>query len=118
MGEPVKIVTLAENLIKQCGYVPYKDIKIEFVGLRHGEKLFEELLIDKTKNIKTSNDKIYVEEKGEIYPMDKNMQYISQVFYMTDNAEIKKCLREIVTTYTNYKEFNEHSKEEKERVGV
>lgn len=118
MGEPVKIVTLAENLIKQCGYVPYKDIKIEFVGLRHGEKLFEELLIDKTKNIKTSNDKIYVEEKGEIYPMDKNMQYISQVFYMTDNAEIKKCLREIVTNYTNYKEFNEHSKEEREKVGV
>ena len=40
------------------------------------------------------------------------------VFYMTDNAEIKKCLREIVTNYTNYKEFNEHSKEEREKVGV
>ena len=48
MGQPVKIVSLAENVIKQCGYRPYKDIDIVFTGLRPGEKLFEELLLDVT----------------------------------------------------------------------
>ena len=110
MGKPVKILTLAENVIKQCGFVPYKDIDIVFTGLRPGEKLYEELLLDVTEHTKTSNDKIYVEEKKSIVPMDEKIQYISKVFTMTDNDEIKNCLREVVTNYTNYEEFNEKNK--------
>ena len=116
MGKPVKILTLAENVIRQCGYVPYKDIDIIFTGLRPGEKLYEELLLDVTKNTKTSNEKIFVEEKKKILPMDEKIQYISKVFTMTDNDEIKNCLREVVTSYVDYKEFNANS--EKEKVGV
>jgi FlaA1/EpsC-like NDP-sugar epimerase len=60
MGEPVKIVDLAENLIRIAGFIPGVDIKIEFTGLRPGEKLFEELLLDEEGIEKTQNNKIYV----------------------------------------------------------
>lgn len=60
MGQPVKITELAENLIRMAGLVPYVDIKIEFTGLRPGEKLYEELLLDEEGLGKTSNEKIHV----------------------------------------------------------
>ena len=60
MGEPVKITTLAENLIRMYGKVPYKDVEIKFTGLRPGEKLFEELLMDEEGLRNTSNKKIFI----------------------------------------------------------
>jgi FlaA1/EpsC-like NDP-sugar epimerase len=60
MGEPVRIVDLAEELIRLSGFVPYQDIDISFTGLRPGEKLFEELLIDGEGVLPTSHDKIRV----------------------------------------------------------
>lgn len=60
MGKPVKILDLAEKLIKLSGYEPYKEIKIEFVGLRPGEKLFEELLLSCENVSKTKNSKIFI----------------------------------------------------------
>jgi FlaA1/EpsC-like NDP-sugar epimerase len=60
MGEPVKIVALAEELIRLSGFVPYEDIDIIFTGLRPGEKLFEELLIDGEGIKPTSHEKIMV----------------------------------------------------------
>jgi FlaA1/EpsC-like NDP-sugar epimerase len=57
MGQPVKILHLAEKLIRQAGYVPGKDIEIIEVGLRPGEKLYEELLIDREHQTKTQNKK-------------------------------------------------------------
>lgn len=62
MGEPVKIIDLARDLIRIYGYEPDVDIKIEITGLRPGEKLYEELLVDKQNCIATKNDKIWVEK--------------------------------------------------------
>ncbi len=60
MGQPVKILDLAENLIKLAGFIPYRDIDIVFTGLRPGEKLFEELLQDEEGIRKTTNRKIFI----------------------------------------------------------
>ncbi len=60
MGKPVKILDLAENMIKLMGLKPYEDIQIKFTGLRPGEKLFEELLISGEDMRKTSNQKIFI----------------------------------------------------------
>ncbi|RKD21931.1 NDP-sugar epimerase, includes UDP-GlcNAc-inverting 4,6-dehydratase FlaA1 and capsular polysaccharide biosynthesis protein EpsC [Caminicella sporogenes DSM 14501] len=60
MGEPVKIVDLAENLIRLSGFEPYKDIDIQFIGLRPGEKLYEELLMDEEGLKETQHNKIFI----------------------------------------------------------
>jgi FlaA1/EpsC-like NDP-sugar epimerase len=70
MGKPVKIIDLAEKMIRQSGYIPYEEIRIEFTGLRPGEKMYEELLLDSGTTIKTQNEKIYI-EKTELINFDE-----------------------------------------------
>jgi FlaA1/EpsC-like NDP-sugar epimerase len=78
MGEPVKIIDLAKDLIKLSGLQPYTDIDIEVVGLRPGEKLYEELLLNEKENIKTSNRKIFV-EKSTHYDKEKLQNKLSKL---------------------------------------
>lgn len=66
MGEPVKILTLAENLIRLSGFKPYEDIPIEFTGLRPGEKLYEEILLNEEGMKKTANKKIFIGKPIEL----------------------------------------------------
>jgi FlaA1/EpsC-like NDP-sugar epimerase len=61
MGKPVKILDLAEKMIRQSGYIPYEEIRIEFTGLRPGEKMYEELLLDPKTTIKTQSEKIFID---------------------------------------------------------
>ena len=63
MGEPVKIIDLAKKMIRLAGFTPDKDIKIKIVGLRPGEKLFEELLNDSAKSLATHHEKIMIAEE-------------------------------------------------------
>ncbi len=84
MGAPVKITTLAENLIRMYGKVPYKDVPIVFTGLRPGEKLFEELLMDEEGLKSTENKKIFI---GNQIDIDEKV-LISKL------AELKKSARE------------------------
>ena len=72
MGKPVKIVDLAEKMIRQSGYIPYEEIRIEFTGLRPGEKMYEELLLDSGTTIKTKNEKIFIEKTELINFNEKN----------------------------------------------
>lgn len=69
MGLPVKIKDLAENLIRLSGFIPHEDIKIEYTGLRPGEKIYEELLMDEEGMQKTENKKIYIG-----HPIDVNSE--------------------------------------------
>lgn len=99
MGKPVKILDLAEKLIRQAGLVPNVDISIVETGLRPGEKLYEELLLDTAHQKKTSNSRIYIEEKETVKPIEEEIIDISQAFDMEDNNEIKSLLSSIINTY-------------------
>ena len=99
MGEPVKIVTLAEKLIKLSGYEPYVDIDIQFTGLRPGEKLYEELILPSEKEgmHKTQNDKIFVTAP---YDFDDNllMEHIARIATLSPE-DSKVFLKELVPNY-------------------
>ena len=63
MGKPVKIIDLAKKMIRLAGFTPYKDIDIKIIGLRPGEKLYEELLNDASKTLPTHNEKIMIAQE-------------------------------------------------------
>jgi FlaA1/EpsC-like NDP-sugar epimerase len=94
MGEPVKIKDLAENLIRLSGFIPNEDIKIEYVGMRPGEKLFEELLISDENCQITENNKIYVENPMNLDAdfFRKNMELLKVASQRNDSNEIRKIL--------------------------
>ena len=100
MGEPVKIDTLARNLIKLSGFKPDEDIKIEYIGLRPGEKLYEEKLINTEGNTKTDNDLIYVEKPLEI-DEDLFLKQIKELYELAcnDDPKIIDLVKGIVSTY-------------------
>nr|WP_325167899.1 nucleoside-diphosphate sugar epimerase/dehydratase [Mariniplasma anaerobium] len=103
MGEPVKILDLAEKLIRLSGLEPYRDIEIEFTGLRPGEKMFEELLVDYSKAHKTENEKIFVEPvlAEKKYNVLEEMANIDSALCKSSNGTAVKLLKQYVTTYKN-----------------
>ncbi len=104
MGKPVKIVELAENMIRQAGLVPYKDIDIVEVGLRPGEKLYEEPLIQTEQLCKTENDLIYIEhdDPPTREAIEADIARL-QAFCRTDRAgdadAVKAMLHSLVPAY-------------------
>lgn len=102
MGEPIKIKDLAYNLIKLAGLIPEKDIKIEYTGLRPGEKLYEELLITSDSNQeKTEIEKIFVEESEKINDM-KLFDIIRELHTAAVGMDLEKelsLIEKLVPTY-------------------
>ena len=100
MGEPVRILDLAENLIRLSGYVPYEDINIEFTGLRPGEKLYEEMLMDEEGLQETPNRLIHI---GKPIDFDEELfsRQLDELYKIanSDSGEIKEAVRNIVPTY-------------------
>ena len=99
MGEPVRILDLARNLIRLSGYEPGVDIKIDFVGLRPGEKMYEELSFDTENTKSTSNSKIFIAEPMGIdrAALERNLRYLRTIL---DRGEgeygVRKALNEIL----------------------
>lgn len=99
MGEPVKILDLAKDLIKLSGFEPDVDIKIEFTGLRPGEKLYEELLLAEEGIASTRHKSIFVGKPLEI-DYNELMKKINEMEdYLDDARKIKECLSSIVSNY-------------------
>ena len=101
MGDPVKIKDLAENLIRLSGYTPGEDIKIEYTGLRPGEKLYEELLMDEEGIQKTKSRKIYI---GKPISLDENrltqdLETLKNICDKGSKKEIIEMLLKIVPTF-------------------
>lgn len=101
MGKPVKIYDLAENLIKLSGYEPHVDIQIEVTGLRPGEKLYEELLMDEEGLEETRNEKIFIGQPGnfELTQVKSNIQELLEIATSKGIQELKNKLKEVVPTY-------------------
>ena len=100
MGEPVKILDLAKKMIRLSGHVPGEDIKIEFTGLRPGEKLYEELLINEDNLVETENDRIFVAQMGQIN-VDETGKKINRLIERAydESRDIREEIKEIVPEY-------------------
>ena len=108
MGKPVKIYDLAENLIRLSGYIPNKDIKIEVTGLRPGEKLYEELLMNNDNLTKTAHNKIFI-DKPETISLNKIIKQIDDLLFVAkigNKNMLKDKLKEIVPTYNSPEFYN------------
>ena len=101
MGEPVKILDLAENMIRLSGLVPGEDIEIMFTGLRPGEKLYEELLIDDDNKKETANKRIFIGQPIKIdeAEFDEKMKELEKATFSEDE-NIRQVVKKLVPEYT------------------
>lgn len=112
MGSPVKIDTLARNLIKLSGFKPDVDIPIVYTGLRPGEKLYEEKLMVEEGLKKTANDLIYI---GSPIPFDsdkfmRQLDWLMRVAYSNKEDDMRNCVEEVVATYHPADNVNQRKK--------
>lgn len=120
MGQPVKILDLAVNMIHLSGLVPYKDIEIIETGLRPGEKLYEELLVKSETLSKTENDLIFV-EKDEPITMDElnaKLEILREAIATNDDEKVRAAMHVVVPTYRTPEEVNKEAAEAKEMRNV
>lgn len=108
MGKPVKIIDLARKMIRLAGYIPDRDIKIKIVGLRPGEKLYEELLNDTSKTLPTYHDKIMIaqEIQEEFLDLHESINELIGIASFFDNddivAKMKKIIPEFISMNSNF----------------
>ena len=120
MGNPVKIYDLAVNMIRLSGLEPEKDIEIVEVGLRSGEKLYEELLMNKEKLKKTENAKIFIETDQALTrtqvedKLSVLVEAIEDAEIRRDSGAIKAALKNVVPTYVEPEELNARASETEE----
>ncbi len=112
MGDPIKILSLAETIIKLSGLTPYEDIDIVEVGLRPGEKLYEELLIKSETLTKTENELIFIEEEAHLCrsAVDEKLEALKAVIEEEQgkiaSARISEVLKSVVPTFRSPDEVN------------
>lgn len=105
MGLPVKIKDLAENLIRLSGFIPHEDIKIEYTGLRPGEKIYEELLMDEEGMKKTENKKIYIGHPININSEEflNDLEKLRNISSKGSMSDILEMLLKMVPTFKHTK---------------
>jgi FlaA1/EpsC-like NDP-sugar epimerase len=108
MGRPIKILDLAEKLIRLSGYEPYTEIPITETGLRPGEKLYEELLIISEELIATNNHKIFIERQKEISPIELHdkINILHRALDVGTTIALKRAMKLVVPTYRDPEEVN------------
>ena len=119
MGEPVRILDLAENLIRLSGYEPYVDINIKFTGLRPGEKLYEEMLMSEEGLQQTDNHLIFI---GHPIDFDEN-EFKKVLFEMKEkmydeNADIRAYVKKLVPTYNYTPASGSHTDSSRNKITV
>lgn len=111
MGKPVKILDLAENMIKLSGFTPYVDIDINVIGLRPGEKLYEELLIKTEELDKTDNSLIFIER--DVCPtrdeLESKLALLKEAVETHDNDVMRQALMNVVPTFHDAEEVNRNA---------
>ncbi|MED9821751.1 MAG: nucleoside-diphosphate sugar epimerase/dehydratase [Christensenellales bacterium] len=121
MGEPVRIMDLAKKLIRAYGYEPDVDMPIKIIGLRPGEKLYEELLMDseRDKMTKTAHKKIFVANVDRVddAQFEKMMNTLAQVVDKNDERAVE-AIAEVVTTYHPWKNGRPETQEKAEKAAV
>lgn len=121
MGEPVRIMDLAKKLIRAYGYEPDVDMPIKIIGLRPGEKLYEELLMDseRDKMTKTAHKKIFVANVDRVddAQFEKMMDTLAQVVDKNDERAVE-AIAEVVTTYHPWKNGRPETQEKAEKAAV
>lgn len=112
MGKPVKIIDLAKKMIKLAGFIPERDIKIKIVGLRPGEKLYEELLNDTSKTLPTYHEKIMIAEELQVEFEDLHIhiEELIGIASFFDNEDIvtkmKKIVPEFISMNSSFSELD------------
>ena len=101
MGEQIKILDLARDLINLSGFEPDKDISIEIIGLRPGEKLYEEMLHNIEKDKATKHDRVYISQSDDFDPrkLREQVKELEKLVNLMDNNQIIEKIREIVPAY-------------------
>lgn len=114
MGRPVKILDLAENLIRLSGYTPYRDIDIVETGLRPGEKLYEELLIASRDIEKTESNQIFVERQPAVTAeeLESKLSILAAALEKNDPTVIRGALHQVVPTFHEPEELNRQQGQE------
>ena len=102
MGRPVKIYDMAEKMIRLAGYTPHKDIEIKVTGLRHGEKLYEELLMSEEGLTDTAHNKIFIGHPidCDYETLKSQIEKLKTVLWGTDANDVKQAVAEMVNTYS------------------
>ncbi len=120
MGKPVKILDLAENMIKLSGFKPYEDIDIIETGLRPGEKLYEELLIRSETLTKTDNGMIFIEKDTPITPeeLEEKLALLREAVATGDDGKVKAALHIAVPTFKTPEAVNAEAAKSKEMAMV
>lgn len=108
MGQPVRIVALAENLIRMYGKIPYKDVEIKFTGLRPGEKIKEELLMNEEGLKRTANKLIFIGRQIEIDERNfpNRLRKLRNAAEKNDEAVAIEAMHEMIPTFITPEEFN------------